>query len=168
MTLKEDTISDIHGDLTVENIVCYRGRDVIDYYIIDPNPNNLLNSQNLDYAKLLQSLHGGYEFLMRTNNFEVNENQINFLNNTSQQYSLIYNFYRNYLIENFSDNKVKSIYFHEIVHWLRLLPYKIKKDGEKAIVFYASFIVILNEVYEMYCLNVTKEEKIVEEYVSYI
>ena len=59
--------SDIHGDLTIENLICRRESEKEkDYYIIDPNTGNVHDSPNLDYSKLLQSLHGGYEFLMNT------------------------------------------------------------------------------------------------------
>jgi hypothetical protein len=71
-----DSYADIHGDLTIENIVClgnslgisdseYEGKiKPRDYYFIDPNTGNVHDSPFLDYAKLLQSLHGNYEFLM--------------------------------------------------------------------------------------------------------
>lgn len=42
--------------------------------------------------------------------------------------------------------QVRSIFFHEIVHWLRLLPYKIEKNGKRAILFYAGMVIVLNDV----------------------
>ena len=76
---KDDIYSDIHGDLTIENIICNLNTMEEKYYIIDPNSGNIDNSANLDYAKILQSIHGGYEFMMRTYDISVEENQINFL-----------------------------------------------------------------------------------------
>ena len=64
-----DTYCDIHGDLTIENIICTGGDG--GFYLIDPNPGNIHESSFLDYAKLLQSLHGGYEFMMKTNSVEM-------------------------------------------------------------------------------------------------
>ena len=62
---KDDIYSDIHGDLTIENIICNLNTMEDKYYIIDPNSENINNSANLDYAKILQSIHGGYEFMMK-------------------------------------------------------------------------------------------------------
>ena len=33
---------------------------------------------------------------------------------------------------------------------LRLMPYKINKNGKRAVIFYAGLIVVLNEVIEMF------------------
>lgn len=125
---KDDKYSEIHGDMTIENIICTRnleGKD--DFYIIDPNTGNLHESPNLDYAKMLQSIHGGYEFLMATQNVEVDKNNINFIFTKSDAYSYLYDSMDKFLTENYSWNQVRSIYYHEIIHWLRLMPYKIEK-----------------------------------------
>lgn len=37
-----------------------------------------------------------------------------------------------------------------VIHFLRLLPYKIQKDGKKAGVFYAQMIIILHDILEMF------------------
>lgn len=148
---KDDMYADIHGDLTIENIICTRdneGKD--DFYIIDPNTGNVHDSPNLDYGKMLQSIHGGYEFLMTTKKVDVCENRINFLFTKSSSYIELHNRLRKYMEENFSKERVRSIYFHEIVHWLRLMPYKIEKDGERALLFYAGLLMVLNDVIHMY------------------
>lgn len=59
-----DPVGTIHGDLTIENIICRTDTD--GWYLIDPNTGNLHESPFLDYGKLLQSLHGSYEFMMKT------------------------------------------------------------------------------------------------------
>lgn len=143
---KDDKYSDIHGDLTIENIIVMDDK----YYIIDPNTGNLHDSCFLDYSKLLQSLHGNYEFYMNTDSVDVIENQINYLFTQSYTYDLLYKKYHNYLTKKFKKSELKSIYFHEIVHWLRLLPYKIQKNGIRSVLFYAAFIIILNDIIEMY------------------
>ena len=51
---------------------------------------------------------------------------------------------------NFKKEKIRSIYFHEIVHWLRLMQYKIKKDGKRALIFYSGLLMVLNDVIEKY------------------
>ncbi|MCF0128936.1 MAG: UPF0104 family protein, partial [Pseudobutyrivibrio sp.] len=55
-----------------------------------------------------------------------------------------------YLNEKFSYEEVKSIYFHEVVHWLRLMPYKINKNGKRAVLFYAGLLMVLDDVVKRY------------------
>lgn len=141
-----DSYADIHGDLTVENIVCMKNGGRTGYYLIDPNMGNLHESPFLDYGKLLQSLHGGYEFLMRTERVEVDRNEIRYLSMVSQRYSELLRRYREYLRENFTREQVRSIYCHELVHWLRLMPYKLQKNGELAAVFFAGMMTVFNDI----------------------
>lgn len=145
-----DDYTVIHGDLTVENIVCLPEEEESTYYIIDPNTGNIHDSANLDFGKLLQSLHGGYEFLMKTGTVSVEDNRINYAFVKSEVYTLLYHRLDDYMRTHFSEERVKSIYFHEIVHWLRLLPYKLEKNGKRALLFYAGFIIILNDIMKWY------------------
>lgn len=147
----DDTYAVIHGDLTIENIICTRddkGQD--DFYIIDPNTGNVHDSPNLDYGKLLQSIHGGYEFLMSTKEVKVSENNINFLFTRSAAYIELHNMLREYMQKNLGVKRTRSIYFHEIIHWLRLMPYKIEKDSNRALLFYAGMLMVMNDVISMY------------------
>jgi len=147
----EDECSVIHGDLTLENIICTRddfGQD--SYYLIDPNLGNIHETSNIDYAKILQSIHGGYEFLSSAKNIDVNNNNISFMCTKSAIYDELHSLFKKYMDENFTDNQIKSIYFHEIVHWLRLLPYKIEKEGNRAVIYYATMIKVINEVVNMF------------------
>lgn len=144
---KNDTCSAIHGDLTIENIICRRNAGVRDnWYIIDPNTGNVLDSPNLDYGKLLQSIHGGYEFLMATKNVEIDKNRINFTYTKSEAYTYLFKSLDEYMKQKFSHERVRSIYYHEIVHWLRLMPYKIEKNGKRVLLFYAGMLMVMNDV----------------------
>ena len=148
---KEDPISEIHGDLTIENMIVNGDGDEEDgFYIIDPNPGNVLDSACLDLGKVLQSLHGGYEFFMMTSKVEVSENRIDFLYTKSHVYSELYEWFDRYLRETYSPAFVRSVYFHEAVHWLRLLPYKLSKDGRKAALFYAGFLMACNDIVDRF------------------
>lgn len=147
----DDTYAVIHGDLTVENIICTRGEDgKDDFYIIDPNTGNIHDSPNLDYGKLLQSIHGGYEFLISTKEVSVHENHINFLFTRSSSYIELHKRLREYMKHNFGKERTRSIYYHEMIHWIRLMPYKIEKDGKRALLFYAGMLMVMNDVIEMY------------------
>ncbi|KUP23931.1 lysylphosphatidylglycerol synthase transmembrane domain-containing protein [Paenibacillus sp. DMB5] len=148
---KDDIYTEIHGDLTIENIICVEDSSFKpNFYLIDPNTGNVHDSPNLDYAKLMQSLHGGYEFLMKTQNVAVTKNEINFLFTRSQAYNSMFTFYFNYLNEKFSRKEIRSIFFHEIIHWLRLMPYKIEKNGKRAVLFYAGLIMVMNDVIDWF------------------
>lgn len=157
----EDTYADIHGDLTVENIICLTDPNELDvqeftgrfqpktYYFIDPNTGNIHDSPFLDYAKLLQSLHGNYEFLMMVTTVYVNKDQVNYMFTKSEAYGVIYREYQKYLNSHFSKEEILSIYYHEIIHWLRLMPYKIQKNEKMAVVFYTGLLQVLADVWEM-------------------
>ncbi len=148
-----DNYSVIHGDLTIENIIVKNSTDESDnknYYMIDPNTGNFHSSPFLDYAKLLQSIHGGYEFLMEQDTVEVEGNQISFSFKKSQVYCTLLEKYDEYLRSRFPFDGIKSIYYHEIVHWLRLMPYKINKIGDRAALFYAGMLMVMNDVVERF------------------
>ena len=142
----EDTYAEIHGDLTIENIICLQNGGEDDFYLIDPNTGNLHESPFLDYGKLLQSLHGGYEFLMKTKNVHVQGNHIDFLYTKSMAYEQLLQEFQQYLQRTFTAGQVRSIFYHELVHWLRLLPYKINKNGTRALIFYAGLIMLLQDI----------------------
>ena len=154
----KDEYADIHGDLTIENIICLSDTSEIDegeyrgkvmphsYYFIDPNVGNIHESPFLDYGKLLQSLHGNYEFLMMVTSVGIEKNKVNFLMTKSEAYGKVYRKYKGYLQSMFSREQCLSIYYHEVIHWLRLLPYKIQKDEKNAVVFYAGLLTVLNDV----------------------
>lgn len=143
---KNDTYGEIHGDLTIENIVCRHGRHDRGWYLIDPNNGGIHETPYLDLAKLLQSLHGRYEFLMMVDSVEITNNHIEFLHTCSAAYEQLYKRYKKYLENKYSNHALKSIYYHEVVHWLRLMPYKIKKNPKTAVIFYAGLLMVLDDV----------------------
>ena len=155
-----DSYAVIHGDLTVENIVCIHGKDENDWYLIDPNTSNLHESPFLDYAKLLQSLHGGYEFLMMVKDVEIEENQVKFLFPKSSSYKELYEHYKRYLMTHFSREDVRSIFYHEIVHYLRLMPYKIQKDAKRAVIFYVGMLIVIHDVEQMFGMESDFAERV--------
>lgn len=143
-----DRYSDIHGDLTIENIICldYGVKPEESYYIIDPNTGNIHDSPFLDFGKLLQSLHGGYEFLMMTKSMKVEGGRIDFLYTRSAAYDEMLKRLVGYLRENFGEMGLRSIFHHELVHWLRLMPYKLENDRKRAPMFYAGLVMVANDI----------------------
>jgi hypothetical protein len=154
----KDKFADIHGDFTIENIICIKGETKgKGYYIIDPNTGNLHDSPYLDYAKLLQSLHGGYEFLMNTKSVSIDGNHIDFLFTKSSTYYKMYDAVVEYLTKKFGEDAMKSIFYHEIIHWLRLMPYKIEKNGERSVLFYAGMIMVMDDIERRYATKKGKK-----------
>ena len=140
----EDPVCTIHGDLTIENIICRTDTD--GWYLIDPNTGNLHESPFLDYGKLLQSLHGSYEFMMMTPRVTVAENRIDFALTRSAAYDGLLAALRSYLAGRYTPRQVESILMHEVIHWLRLMPYKLSKDKKRAPMFYAGLVMVANDV----------------------
>lgn len=143
-----DPVADIHGDLTVENIICRTDVETPDkaWYIIDPNTGNLHDSPYLDYGKLLQSLHGGYEFMMMTPRCTVQENHIDFQLTRSAAYDTLFEAVCDDLRARCGAAGLHSILAHELIHWLRLMPYKLNKDKKRAPMFYAGLVMVANDL----------------------
>lgn len=140
----KDPIASVHGDLTIENIICKLDYDN-SWYLIDPNPGNVHDTPFLDYAKLMQSVHGSYEFMMMTPICAVNENHIDFQMTRSAAYDAILEELRGYIRSVYGEEAYKSVMMHEVVHWLRLMPYKLAKDKKRAPMFYAGLILAAND-----------------------
>ena len=141
----DSPICDIHGDLTIENIIC----DEDSYYLIDPNTGNILECPYLDLGKLFQSLHGGYEFLMRVREVSVSDNRINFTYMRSSAYDVLYQHLRQYILDAYDEQVLRQVYYHELIHWLRLMPYKLNHLGEKSLIFYAGMLIVLNNMFSL-------------------
>ena len=150
-SLSQRKISRIHGDLTIENIIIRTDRLAgdNDWYLIDPNPNNIFDSPLIDFAKLFQSLNLGYEFLNRTQLRGEDPKQLIFPVFKSQRYDDLMNqlYQRCGGIES---QMVREIRIHEIINYARLLPYKVRKDSFNAPLFYGAFLILINQYWDDY------------------
>jgi hypothetical protein len=126
----------IHGDLTIENLIAAPNWP-LGFYIIDPNPENIFDTPLLDYAKLMQSLHLGYEGLNRSTAVKLSGSAITLSFTRSHQYTELHRFYEDLLVRERGTDFVREVYFHEIVHYLRLTPYKIRQNPNKGLAFFA-------------------------------
>jgi hypothetical protein len=130
-------VSVIHGDLTIENIIAAPDFEA-NFYLIDPNPENIFDSPLIDYAKLMQSLHLGYESLNRGRCATIDGKRIHLAFTRSHQYSELHDYFERFVIGKWGADVLREIYFHEIVNYLRLTPYKIRQNPEHAgITFFA-------------------------------
>ena len=132
--------SDIHGDLTLENILVKNDK----FFLIDPNNENLISDKIVDYAKLFQSLNSGYEFLIKQSKVTIDKDKIFFIDNKSYQYEEAFKQLVIFLNTRISKDQVSSIYFHEGIHFCRLLPYRAIKDINTVPIFYAIATICFN------------------------
>lgn len=136
--------TDVHGDLTVENLLCTKDG----FILVDPNPDNIFNTPAVDLAKLSQSLHSGYEFLVELEDCQVLENQVIFNPGLSSQYLTLGAYYRDELRGRMDDSELFSLPFFEALHYARMLPLKQAIYPKTVPVFYAVLVKLLNEFHE--------------------
>ncbi len=138
--------SKVHGDLTIENILISPGlNDAKNWFLIDPNPINIFSSPLIDFAKLFQSLHLGYEALNRNFHCSLREDMLSVHLHRSSQYKQLYQFLIQYVVRNFSAQTLKEIYLHEIILYLRLIPYQARRDTNRALGFFGVLSLLLLE-----------------------
>ena len=134
----------IHGDLTIENVIIAPGTEK-GWYLIDPNSENIFNSALIDWAKLFQSLHLGYESLNRSHNCSIEGSDITLPLSKSAEYSFLYKNLEHKIQAQYGGDYLKEIYFHELVNYLRLTPYKIRQNHSKGLCFFACTCILFKQ-----------------------
>lgn len=132
----------IHGDLTFENIIICADR-APGWYLIDPNPANLFDSPLIDWAKLMQSLHLGYETLNRGAPAQLRGDSVTLMLAQSSVYADLHASYLGLLARRYDKDVLREIRLHEIVNYLRLIPYKIRNQPGRALSFFACASLLL-------------------------
>ena len=147
--LQRREVATIHGDLTIENILADPSRPA-GWFLIDPNGGNIFESPLLDYAKLMQSLHLGYESLNRDLSCSFTGGALTFPNTRSAQYATLYERMTEWLREHFGEDGLREIRLHEIVHYFRLTPYKFRKSAEVGLVFLGCLCLLVKQYVDEY------------------
>jgi hypothetical protein len=138
--------SNIHGDLTLENIILSGPRSgEQNWYLIDPNPENIFQSPLIDFSKIMQSLHLGYEALRNKPQASFIRNRLSVNLHRSFQYEKIYSHFNARLHDIYDDKCVKQIYLHEIINYLRLIPYQLQNNREAGLAFFACLCILVRE-----------------------
>ena len=122
----------IHGDLTMENILVDSN---VNYIIIDPSP--MYNNIFSEYAKLFQSLHGKYEYLKKSKNWNIDRNHIKYADYSTKKYEDLFINLKNYITEKHGIDGLKATYFYEGICHLRTLSYMTRLKNENAILMLA-------------------------------
>lgn len=137
----------VHGDLTIENIII-APQQTPDWYIIDPNPDNVFNTRLIDWAKLMQSVHLGYEGLNRNFSCSVRDSSIQLLFTKSQAYTELHQQLESVIRSKYGEQGLREVYFHELINYLRLIPYKIRQDAQKGVCFFGCASILLKRYLE--------------------
>jgi Lysylphosphatidylglycerol synthase TM region len=137
----------VHGDLTIENIII-APQSSPNWYIIDPNPDNIFNSRLIDWAKLMQSVHLGYEGLNRNFSCIVENDSIQLAFTKSQAYTVLHHQLEALTRQYLNEDGLREVYFHELINYLRLTPYKIRHDPKKGMCFFGCTSILLNRYLE--------------------
>ena len=133
-------IKNIHGDLTIENILVDTNGN---YIIIDPSP--MYNNIFAEYSKLFQSLHGKYEYLKNSNSWSIEKNSIKYADYSTQKYSDIFNYIKQFIVDNYGNEGLKATYFYEAVCYLRTLSYMVRLNKNNSVLMLALSGLALNE-----------------------
>lgn len=145
--IRNTTQTDIHGDLTIDNIIIDGAQN---WMLIDPNPSTVFKSPLMEWGKLLQSLHAGYEFLDRDTKVGFDQNSIKYPLYKSDRYQALLVALLSGLRHRYGEAGIKEAFLHEIIHFLRLLPYKFKVNDEKGLLFFSVTCALIREYKESY------------------
>ena len=124
--------ADIHGDLTVDNLLALDGR----LRLLDPNNENAVTDPVVDMAKMAQSLHSGYEFLVDVKTAQLSGTRIDFADHRSAAYDAVWRLFLDRARAALPPHTVRALMFHEAVHFTRMLPYRVRIRPETAALFY--------------------------------
>ncbi|MGL4394646.1 MAG: lysylphosphatidylglycerol synthase domain-containing protein [Brevinema sp.] len=131
MSLYNDTLSypiyQIHGDLTIENILVNINKE---YIIIDPSPHNI--NIFAEYAKLFQSLHAKYEHV-KNSSFEYQEKKINYAQYATLQYEKLFEMLQEFILQKHGKEGLKTTYFYEAICHIRTTSYMVKLKDNRAL-----------------------------------
>ena len=147
-SLASTPCADIHGDPTVDNVICMDTEKGEDFVLLDPNPDNILNTPLVDMAKISQSLNSGFEFLISLEDCQVYENQVIYNSNTSVNYKLLNDFFMLKMKDRLSDDERDNLLFFEALNYSRALPIRQKIDAKTSFVYYATLVKLLNDFAE--------------------
>jgi hypothetical protein len=139
----------VHGDLTLENVVVSPGH-AHGFYVIDPNPENIFDSPLIDWAKIMQSLHLGYEALNRSAQTTAHDRAMVLPIARSEAYANLHRLLESEIVSRFSDEALRETYFHELVNYLRLTPYKMRQSRERGLAFFGCTSLLLRRYRDCY------------------
>lgn len=124
-----------HGNITLENILFIPQEDRVVF--IDPYEENIIDNKYNEYSQILQSSNSLYEIYNSLTSFE---------DLPQVPYGIEYfnKLFESYLKTNLSNDELDLVKMFEISQFIRMLPFKIKIEKEKAMFFYGLASKLLN------------------------
>lgn len=138
----------IHGDLPLDNILVDQSTGK--FLLIDPNNENAISDPIVDYAKMMQSLHSGYDFLITLADCQITDNHLQFEERRSTQYASLFRGLDARLKQELTPGRYRALLFHEAIHYTRMLTYKVNINPKTAPVFYGIAVRLFNNFMEQY------------------
>jgi len=141
----------VHGDVILDNLLVSPSGTPL---IIDPAPDgNIISGQVFDFGKNLQSLHCGYEFLLRDEDpvHLVNGNSIEYREHSSSKYKQLAEYVNTKLAPQYlSEYEQKAMLFHAAALHIRRLKHQVYYTPANTLKFYAVGVKTLNEFLDQY------------------
>lgn len=157
------TSGSIHGDLTVDNVlVDLPSRDVL---VIDPSDDNQIRGPVIDFARHMQSLLYGYEFLNEDETPVVLGSrdglpEIVYRNNRSARYSeLADHVVSTIMPRHLTPGEQRAVLFHVGLFYGRMLTHRVVINPDNALKYYGVCIQALNRFIEQYDLPVRDDRQ---------
>jgi hypothetical protein len=85
----------------------------------------------------MQSLNLGYEAMNRGSAFAMSGSDLRLTLARSNAYAQLHDRFVDLLCTHFGPDGMREIAFHELVNYLRLLPYKIRNAPSQGLTFFA-------------------------------
>lgn len=133
----------IHGDLTIENVMLDPSGQ--GWFLIDPNPGNGFESPLIDLAKLMQSLHLGYETVHRDPRSNWSDGVLSVSIHRSAQYEHLLAHLTNSILSAHGEDVLRQVYLHEMINYLRLIPYQIRASRAAGLTFLGCLCILVRD-----------------------
>lgn len=144
----------IHGDLTIDNILI--NTNTHKPFIIDPSDDNQIRGPIIDFARQMQSLVAGYEFLNNDDcptdlNKENGLISINYIDHRSARYMQLYDYLNEEISKMYlTEVEKKTVPFHVGLLYGRMLSHRVVINPHNTLKYYAVSVVLLNKFYNQY------------------
>jgi len=144
----------IHGDLTVDNVLVdlETGRPLV----IDPSDDNQVRGPVIDFARHMQSLHYGYEFLNEDAApvrlvEEGGVPAIGYRDHRSARYAELEDHVTTHVMTRYlSPSEQRSVLFHVGLFYGRMLTHRVVIDPGNALKYFAVSLQALNRFADQY------------------
>jgi hypothetical protein len=120
------------------------------WFLIDPNPVNGFQSPFIDFAKLMQSLHLGYEAVHRDPRASFADARLSVSLHRSSQYDVLFAHVTQDLRARFGEAGLQQILLHEMINYLRLIPYQLRRSRMAGLAFFACLCILIQNYEDRY------------------